>query len=89
VEQGFSHVWSRALALLEGARAKQRRTEVVAAVTIARRLSASKDATARWVETDALAELTSPRVVKRIKLEHTADSNELKRFRIQPPLNRA
>ncbi len=89
MEQGFSRVWSRALALLEGARAKQRRTEVVAAVTIARRLSASKDATARWVETDALAELTSPRVVKRIKLEHTADSNELKRFRIQPPLNRA
>jgi 3-methyladenine DNA glycosylase AlkD len=38
-----------------------------AAVTVARRLANSKDATARWVGTDALRELTSPAVTRRLK----------------------
>ena len=37
-----------------------------AAVTVARRLAASPDAAARWVGKDALRELTSPAVVRRL-----------------------
>ena len=37
------------------------------AVTVARRLANSKDATARWVGKDALRELTSPAVMRRLK----------------------
>jgi len=39
-----------------------------AAVLVARRLSDSDDQTARWVGRDALRELTSPSVMKRLKL---------------------
>ena len=39
-----------------------------AAVLVARRLSDSDDSTARWVGRDALRELTSPSVKKRLKL---------------------
>lgn len=39
-----------------------------AAVSLARRLSDSDDPTARWVGRDALRELTSPSVMKRLKL---------------------
>ncbi|MEN3327095.1 MAG: hypothetical protein V7638_1902 [Acidobacteriota bacterium] len=39
-----------------------------AAVLLARRLSESDDQTARWVGRDALRELTSPSVMKRLKL---------------------
>ena len=39
-----------------------------AAVLLARRLSDSDDQTARWVGRDALRELTSPSVMKRLKL---------------------
>ncbi|HEU5131347.1 MAG TPA: DNA alkylation repair protein, partial [Pyrinomonadaceae bacterium] len=38
-----------------------------AAVVVARRLSESDDPTARWVGKDALRELTSPSVMKRLK----------------------
>lgn len=38
-----------------------------AAVVVARRLANSEDAAARWVGTDALRELTSPAVTKRLK----------------------
>jgi 3-methyladenine DNA glycosylase AlkD len=38
----------------------------VAAVAVARRLAKSPDATARWVGKDALRELTSPSVVRRL-----------------------
>ena len=38
-----------------------------AAVIVARRLAASNDATARWVGRDALRELTSPAVTRRLK----------------------
>jgi 3-methyladenine DNA glycosylase AlkD len=37
-----------------------------AATVVARRLANSKDATARWVGRDALRELTSPAVTKRL-----------------------
>src|SRR4029453_15371461 len=39
-----------------------------AALLVARRLSDSDDSTARWVGRDALRELTSPSVKKRLKL---------------------
>ena len=38
-----------------------------AAVLVSRRLSESNDATARWIGKDALRELTSPSVMKRLK----------------------
>jgi 3-methyladenine DNA glycosylase AlkD len=38
-----------------------------AAVEVARRLASSADATARWVGKDALRELTSPALAKRLK----------------------
>jgi 3-methyladenine DNA glycosylase AlkD len=38
-----------------------------AAVVVARRLAESEDATARWVGTDALCELTSPAVRARLE----------------------
>jgi 3-methyladenine DNA glycosylase AlkD len=37
-----------------------------AAVSVARRLAASTDASARWVGRDALRELTSPAVIRRL-----------------------
>ena len=40
-----------------------------AAVMVARRLAASKDATPRWIGKDALRELTSPGVAKRLKAQ--------------------
>ena len=39
-----------------------------AAVAAARRLAKSRDATARWVGSDALRELTSPRVMKKLRV---------------------
>jgi 3-methyladenine DNA glycosylase AlkD len=47
---------------------KRNRALNSSAVTVARRLANSKDATARWVGTDALRELTSPAVTSRLKL---------------------
>ena len=41
-----------------------------AAVTVARRLSASPEAAARWVGKDALRELTSPAVARRLASRH-------------------
>ena len=38
-----------------------------AAVLVSRRLSESNDPTARWIGRDALRELTSPSVMKRLK----------------------
>jgi 3-methyladenine DNA glycosylase AlkD len=38
-----------------------------AAVAVARRLADSQEAAARWVRKDALRELTSPAVIKRLK----------------------
>ena len=46
---------------------KRNRALNAAAVVVARRLAGSKDATARWVGKDALRELTSPAVTKRLK----------------------
>jgi 3-methyladenine DNA glycosylase AlkD len=46
---------------------KRNRALNSAAVTIAGRLSKSKDASARWVGTDALRELTSAAVARRLK----------------------
>jgi 3-methyladenine DNA glycosylase AlkD len=45
---------------------KRNRTLNAAAVAVARRLATSDDAAARWVGTDALRELTSPSVSKRL-----------------------
>jgi 3-methyladenine DNA glycosylase AlkD len=46
---------------------KRNRALNSAAVTVARRLASSKDAAARWVGKDALRELTSPAVTRRLK----------------------
>ena len=46
---------------------KRNRVLNAAAVATARRLAGSKNATAKWVGTDALRELTSPAVMKRLK----------------------
>ena len=45
-----------------------------AAVTVAQRLAASPHAAARWVGKDALRELTSPSVVKRLRTRRAAGS---------------
>jgi 3-methyladenine DNA glycosylase AlkD len=47
---------------------KRNRALNTAAVAVARRLANSQDATASWVGNDALRELTSPGVKKRIKV---------------------
>jgi 3-methyladenine DNA glycosylase AlkD len=46
---------------------KRNRSLNAAAVATARRLAGSKDAAAKWIGTDALRELTSPAVMKRLK----------------------
>jgi DNA alkylation repair enzyme len=46
---------------------KRNRALNSSAVILARRLANSKDATARWVGKDALRELTSPAVTRRLK----------------------
>src|SRR5688500_7307356 len=46
---------------------KRNRALNAAAVAVVRRLAASEDATARWIGKDALRELTSPGVTKRLK----------------------
>ncbi len=46
---------------------KRNRALNAAAVVVARRLAESKDATAKWVGSDALRELTSPAVTMRVK----------------------
>jgi 3-methyladenine DNA glycosylase AlkD len=46
---------------------KRNRALNAAATVVARRLADSKDETARWVGKDALRELTSPAVTKRLK----------------------
>ncbi len=46
---------------------KRNRALNAAAVAVARRLAASQEAAARWVGKDALRELTSPSVAKRLK----------------------
>ena len=46
---------------------KRNRALNAAAVAVARRLADSKDATAKWVGRDALRELTSPSVARRLK----------------------
>jgi 3-methyladenine DNA glycosylase AlkD len=47
---------------------KRNRTLNAAAVAVARRLADSPDATAKWIGKDALRELTSPGVTKRLKV---------------------
>ena len=46
---------------------KRNRALNAAAVAVARRLAASEEAAARWVGRDALRELTSPAVARRLK----------------------
>ncbi|MDQ2914492.1 MAG: DNA alkylation repair protein [Chloroflexota bacterium] len=46
---------------------KRNRALNVASVTVARRLAGSEDAAARWIGSDALRELTSAAVTKRVK----------------------
>ena len=46
---------------------KRNRALNAAAVAVARRLAASQEAAARWVGKDALRELTSPGVARRLK----------------------
>ena len=46
---------------------KRNRALNAAAVTLARRLASADDASARWVGTDALRELTSPSLTRRLK----------------------
>ena len=46
---------------------QRNRTLNAAAVAVARRLADSKDATSKWVGSDALRDLTSPAVTKRLK----------------------
>jgi 3-methyladenine DNA glycosylase AlkD len=46
---------------------KRNRALHTAAVAVARRLADSSDPTAKWVGKDALRELTSPAVTKRMK----------------------
>src|SRR5687767_8881866 len=46
---------------------KRNRALNAVAVDVARRLASSEDATARWVGKDALRELTSPGMTKRLK----------------------
>ena len=50
---------------------KRNRALNSAAVVVARRLADSKNATERWVGKDALRELTSPQVAKRLKARGT------------------
>jgi len=45
---------------------KRNRALNTAAVSVARRLAGSRNATARWVGKDALRELTSPAVIRRL-----------------------
>ena len=47
---------------------KRNRALNAAAVTVARRLADSPDATAQWIGRDALRELTSGGVAKRLKM---------------------
>ena len=61
------HFVSKATNMALRAIGKRNRALNAAAVAVARRLADSKDATARWVGKDALRELTSPRVTKRLK----------------------
>lgn len=60
--------WLRKKAVNRALRATGTRNAALnaAAVATARRLAAASDATARWVEKDALRELTSPAVVGRL-----------------------
>jgi 3-methyladenine DNA glycosylase AlkD len=51
---------------------KRNRALNAAATVVARRLANSKDATARWVGKDALRELTSPTVTRRVTASRRA-----------------
>jgi len=55
---------------------KRNRALNTAAVEIARRLAGSDDATARWVGKDALRELTSPGVAKRVQASSRVKSRD-------------
>lgn len=61
------HFVKKAVNMALRAIGKRNRALNAAAVSVARRLAASCDATARWVGKDALRELTSPAVLKRLK----------------------
>jgi len=61
------HFVKKAINMALRAIGKRNRALNSAAVVVARRLAASKDATARWVGKDALRELTSPALTKRLK----------------------
>ena len=61
------HFVKKAINMALRAIGKRNRALNTAAVRVARRLADSNDATARWVGTDALRELTSPAVSKRLK----------------------
>ena len=61
------HFVKKAVNMALRAVGKRNRALNAAAVRVARRLAASKDATARWVGKDALRELTSPALMTRLK----------------------
>ncbi len=48
---------------------RRNRTLNAAAADLARRLSTSKDSAARWIGKDALKELTSPAVLRRLRAQ--------------------
>jgi 3-methyladenine DNA glycosylase AlkD len=60
------HFVKKAVNMALRAVGKRNRALNAAAVAVARRLSDSPDVTAQWVGKDALRELTSPRVTKRV-----------------------
>jgi 3-methyladenine DNA glycosylase AlkD len=61
------HFVKKAVNMALRAIGKRNRALNAAAVVVSRRLMASKHATARWIGTDALRELTSPAVTTRLK----------------------
>ena len=61
------HFVKKAVNMALRAIGKRNRALNAAAVAVARRLAASEEAAARWVGTDALRELTSPAVARRLK----------------------
>ena len=64
------HFVKKALNVALRAIGKRNRALNAAAVAVARRLAGSPNAAARWVGKDALRELTSPAVLRRLALRH-------------------
>jgi 3-methyladenine DNA glycosylase AlkD len=61
------HFVKKAVNMALRAIGKRNRALHAAAVTVARRLSGSEHPAARWVGTDALRELTSPAIARRLR----------------------